>query len=85
MLLIQKTDADIVAVGLVEKDLGEWLRTAKQAFKEFNAAARRGGLDRRRKNTAEQRRLLSPFCKTVLQRTASCTTTSPTCRTTTTP
>ena len=65
MLLIQKTEADIVAVGLVEKDLGEWLRTAKQAFKEFNAAARRGGLDRRRKNTAEQRRLLSPFCKTV--------------------
>ena len=65
MLLIQKTEADIVAVGLVEKDLGEWLRTAKQAFKEFNAAARRGGLDRRRKNTAEQRRLLSPSCKTV--------------------
>ena len=41
------------------------MRTAKEAFKEFNAAARRGGLDRRRKNTAEQRRLLSPFCKTV--------------------
>ena len=65
MRVIQKTEPEIVAVGLVEKDLGEWLRTAKEAFKEFNAAARRGGLDRRRMNTAEQRRPLSPFCKTV--------------------
>ena len=63
--VIQKTEPEIVAVGLVEKDLGEWLRTAKTAFKEFNTAARRGGLDTRRKNSAEKRRLLSPFCKTV--------------------